>query len=425
MSLPLLKRRGPSPPRGDLAHRWLARKGITEAGIGVSQWNDQVGTSHMTQSTDANRPVLTTYAGNQALYFNGAKYLDIPDTVTLDFQNCSVFVCYQAGLTRSAADGTMFEFVNSTPNYFSMFLDATAGLPGKFATFNGADKVSAISVGEDCVQVFGTVCDAAGTTIYNGSESELMDPNVAKTLDSASRLGASVLGAWPLRGYVIEVLIYSSTLDTATTNAVLDYFSAEYGAVSRNESLFLGIEGDSHSARDIADAVRWPLAFAGDLLTAPKMVNDAVDGEETDDMRAQTTLATEVAAHAAYSSRVAMFYGGTNDLLISSRASADVITDIDAIVADMYTDGFTHVYACTIFACGGITGADETSRLAINAHIKTTLTCDGYIDFAADARLQDPNDTTYYDGDTVHLTTAGYQVMAVLLRSKLASEGHI
>ncbi len=40
---------------------------------------------------------------------------------------------------------------------------------------------------------------------------------------------------------------------------------------------------------------------------------------------------------------------------------------------------------------------------------------DGIIDFAADSRLSNPNDTTYFYTDKTHLNNTGYQVVADLI----------
>jgi len=44
---------------------------------------------------------------------------------------------------------------------------------------------------------------------------------------------------------------------------------------------------------------------------------------------------------------------------------------------------------------------------------------DGLVDVAAAPELQDPNNPTYFQPDTVHLTTAGYRVVATLAAKEM------
>lgn len=61
-----------------------------------------------------------------------------------------------------------------------------------------------------------------------------------------------------------------------------------------------------------------------------------------------------------------------------------------------------------------------TNRLNdVNTFIRTTAANDYVIDIRADPRMQNFNDTTYFNADKVHLTDAGYAVMATIVRSNL------
>jgi len=61
-----------------------------------------------------------------------------------------------------------------------------------------------------------------------------------------------------------------------------------------------------------------------------------------------------------------------------------------------------------------------TNRLnQVNDFIRTTAANDYPIDLRADPRMQDFDNATYYNADGVHLTDAGYAVMATIIRSNL------
>lgn len=79
------------------------------------------------------------------------------------------------------------------------------------------------------------------------------------------------------------------------------------------------------------------------------------------------------------------------------------------------------VHACTVIDTNPIGFSDEI-RLAANALIRAEAGANGcsVIDLAADARLATRTNTTYFHSDEVHLTTAGYAVVAALVFAALA-----
>lgn len=111
-----------------------------------------------------------------------------------------------------------------------------------------------------------------------------------------------------------------------------------------------------------------------------------------------------------------VLWGGSNDL--NGSVSAATISGYDqSYVTTARAEGFAKIYLCTVIARGTFIG-QEPQRLALNATRLSTWAAMGYdgcIDLAADARLSDSTNTTYYAADTVHLTQAGYAVVASLV----------
>jgi lysophospholipase L1-like esterase len=71
-----------------------------------------------------------------------------------------------------------------------------------------------------------------------------------------------------------------------------------------------------------------------------------------------------------------------------------------------------------------VTGANETTRQTVNSWITGGSSgADVVVDLAADSRLSNTGDTTYFASDGVHFTTAGYGVWASLIKTGLASLG--
>ncbi len=113
---------------------------------------------------------------------------------------------------------------------------------------------------------------------------------------------------------------------------------------------------------------------------------------------------------------------GSNDFPVLSSSVPTVHAAIGSYCQDRRDAGWT-VYVGTIFRRtdygAGITNAD-----ALNPLIRANYTsyADGLIDFAADSRFDDPNDTTYFETiGGVHPNATGYQIMGDIAAAALSA----
>lgn len=82
-----------------------------------------------------------------------------------------------------------------------------------------------------------------------------------------------------------------------------------------------------------------------------------------------------------------------------------VCTEIDAQGANQISNGY-----------------HATHYLALNILLRADHSfADGFADLGADPRLQDATDVTYYLSDLVHLTDAGYAVVASIVAPVIAA----
>lgn len=79
------------------------------------------------------------------------------------------------------------------------------------------------------------------------------------------------------------------------------------------------------------------------------------------------------------------------------------------------------LWVCTVIDTNPI-GFSDAIRLEANGYIRAEAGANGcsVIDLAADSRLSARADTTYFHSDQVHLTTAGYAVVADIVKAALA-----
>lgn len=411
-------------PTSNLLARYTAGVGITNAGIGVSQWNDRSGNGHhATQGTDANRPIEKTINGVASVTFDGSKFLDLPGTLTINRQACSIFVC-----CRTRTDGTtrtLVHFDNNSTD-LALYLAATTGTV-RAAVFDGSSKGNTLRNGHG-IQTVGCIGSAGGLDIILDGEVQTVAASSAGSYTSGF-IGQWNGAAFRYVGEIYEIVIYSAALNSADRDAVRDYFTETWGATSRTSPLYVVFEGDSltessNNAPEADTAYPLKLATTGGITPIPKWFNDADGGNTIQGMNSQTLVATELGANSAYTDRVCVLWAGANDLN-SARTSAQIIADIDTWIAAKQGLGAA-VYVCTILPSTiQYDATEETRRLEVNSHIRTTATHNGYIDLTADARLSDPTNSTYYLVDEFHINEAGNAVVAELVLAKLVAGGHV
>lgn len=124
---------------------------------------------------------------------------------------------------------------------------------------------------------------------------------------------------------------------------------------------------------------------------------------------------------AADAIRLMIFQGGTNDLVAGHTAAA-MMEDVEDVVTTIQGLGWT-VFTVTVPPEGANQFSDEV-RLNYNDLLRAEFGgATRLIDWAADARLSDPfNETYFYDGDLTHFTEAGNAVCAELALAQIEAE---
>jgi hypothetical protein len=112
-------------------------------------------------------------------------------------------------------------------------------------------------------------------------------------------------------------------------------------------------------------------------------------------------------------------WGGTNDI-ISGADATTVYNGIVAYASQRRSAGW-RILVLDILPRVGFTTAMETQRVQVNALLRQNWRnfASGFVDVAGDARLSNPNNTTYFAADATHLTDAGYGVVAGLVCNAL------
>lgn len=402
-------------PSTNLLANWRADTGITITGAGVSKWDDQSGNGHhLTQTVDADRPVVVTIDSLDSIFFNN-KHMNMPVGLVADKRASSIFMCY-----RTIDTGTQ-SYVHFGILESDLALYQVAG--PILNKFDGSVRSSGIDMGTS-VESAGLVNGASVGTMYSGREStELL---VAGAGDTS---GGGFVGLWDdtlfelQNTHIYEIAIYSAAVSESVRNSVLDYFSETYGALSRTEDTYIVYIGDSLTEGSELPSPQddcYPEVLARLHTNQHKQTNLGNGGDFIQVIAADpSTYITALTNQAAYDTRFAVLWAGTNDIN-GARSSAQVIADLDSFISQVRSaDANSVIVGCTITPREDFTAGEETIRLAVNVHILGAMDTDRTVDLASVSELSDSNDVTYYKIDGIHHNVAGTDIVAVTVNAVL------
>lgn len=178
-------------------------------------------------------------------------------------------------------------------------------------------------------------------------------------------------------------------------------------------------EGDSRSTDKNWPAAAAETAFAsGDHVFGGRGVASwAISGQTVATMLANAP--TNIDPLLKDGHNVIVIWGGVND---SARTAQAIYDDLIAYCAARKAAGWHKVVLCT--EIDAVVAGWTAKYQALNALIAANHgLADQVADLGADSRLQNNADTTYFLGDGVHLTAAGYAVVAEIVAPVLAAVG--
>jgi lysophospholipase L1-like esterase len=227
----------------------------------------------------------------------------------------------------------------------------------------------------------------------------------------------NVRGARPLLALAVVLALISALASAAPAQVRLRFVVAESAQAQPG---LVVCDGDSMTAGFGLDPSEfYPTVLGTSLGGAWTVTNTAVTGRNIQQMidAAPTSVDTQ---YGNPGSNTVVILGGSNDVATGTSA-ATILSRLETYTAARRAVGWT-VFIGTIPPNGSLSGAQETARQTVNSTIRSNLATygDGLVDFAADPRLDDPLDTTYYfEGDRLHWTAAGAAVAAELVEAAL------
>lgn len=273
--------------------------------------------------------------------------------------------------------------------------------------------------------------------VYNGASSALYVNQVtgtgnpgANSISDGLTIGAAGTKALNANIALREILIYSgahSSTDRATVKA---YLKSKWNVAY--QSILLIADGDSimlgYSLPTASSMPSQLVALVTGGIGRVRMSNFAVTGQTVADMNTDAATQVDGVYSSAYDKRICLVWGGTNDLYFGASA-ATAYSRLTTYWAARRAAGWTVVaFTITPRSAGSPPADFETQRANLNSSIRSgSANYDVLVDVAADSRLGDAGDetnTTYYL-DLVHMTQAGYAIVAGLTYTALQNAGYV
>jgi lysophospholipase L1-like esterase len=226
-------------------------------------------------------------------------------------------------------------------------------------------------------------------------------------------------------GEISEIAIFSSPLtDTMMQTLLADMQTANRirADANTNQVVFIGdsLTAGGPGTVQMSHCYPWVLcqqyggAFKPLLIAAPGCT-----------IAQQQTLATNVVQTTdltPFGVNVAIICCGSNDL-VGGRTTAQVQNDLATLCSGLRAAGFKVILTTITLRTNGIgsTNAGINANFnTVNAALRASYTnyADALVDWAADSRLADPTNTTYF-ADDIHTTPAGDAVKAALVKAAL------
>lgn len=271
--------------------------------------------------------------------------------------------------------------------------------------------------------------------LFNGTSSKI---RIGSNSEASSSIGTQAAGMFTLGAnpsgsgaaylHTSDIIILTSAVDAgyAAKRDAVEAFLAKYNTTASVAPPSIKFDGNSmtygvgsttdndypsQTVKTLGRTVTW-YNYGVSSRTIPTAITDATGANGLD-----------YVAGGVNQKNIVVYWDGTNDLYGGANATTtynNLVTYLNARKAKGET---LIVLTCLPRSGGGTPGGFEAERQSYNTLIRNDGTGVGYtvVDVAADSRIGDAgdsDDTTYY-GDKVHMTDAGYAIVAGMVKTAL------
>jgi len=278
---------------------------------------------------------------------------------------------------------------------------------------------------------------------YNGSTQKLRvaGPDLDTESSSATTGNLGATGIWtvgtypgnafgPYSGFIRAEIIYKRSLTDGEVDSLVAWALAKFAANSTGALSSGGGDAvvvcDGNSLTSGVGGTAYPTQLDTLLGAGWTVSNQGVGGQYMGDMltdRSRTLNIVDAQWSASASRNICVYFEGANEVNLGAGSGSQAFQRHKDYGLRRRYKGW-EVLVCTIPPSGTSNATQETERQALNTLLRANWAdfADGLVDLAADPVFDaqaDASNGTYYDADTIHLTTAGYAVIAGLVKTAI------
>lgn len=261
---------------------------------------------------------------------------------------------------------------------------------------------------------------ASSTIKVNENNSLTGDPSTLGFSDGMIFGTAGGLNAGFFCNYqLLECIVCDSTLTASQKNLIRVYLNRKHGFTTRNLLICDGnsLTSGTGSTGGLDYVTQLQTLLGGSSVY--RKVNKGVAAQTTQQMSADA--ATDIDPNRDNWARpILVAWEVGNDIFNNSLSGAAAEANFNTYCTNRRAAGFK-VVAVTVPA--RVAGPPAANIAAANTLIRANWTgyADALADVAADARLTDYTNLTYYDPDQTHLNNTGYGVVAGIVKTAVLS----
>lgn len=400
---------------------------VTSDNATVARWEDQSGQG-MHFRAGSNAAVATSGVnGAISVRFNSSvlQLADGSSAPLNSIDSCTIVFALQFNTVPITTTFASWFNKGDTEDerYFFLTGGALAGAVGRYdATYgylptNGIPGIQTTGVVYLVTYTYLASGTDTGTETLriNGRAVSTRTGSVPSRTGTVWQLGSS---NWAFDGWLQNVVMYDSCLSPTDLASIEQYVAGSIGFSTPSfGSGSILTDGDSRTfGYQSTGGQTYPAQLAAILGGSPMILNSGWSGITVQTI--SDNVARKYSEWNEFTGKVYVLWAGTNDLTTLGASAATVFSNLQSVYAAAKARGM-HVVGCT--EVGSSTGDKAgLNTLLKGAYSGGTLNADVLVDLAADSRLQDPTNTTYF-ADNLHPTNAGYGVIASLFAPALQS----
>lgn len=391
----------------------------------IDTWYDQNSAVNLVQATTADQPELVQIDGVWTAYFDGSRasaMLENGATLTTN-TNSSLHVVWKKDVTNTTAYGGLQW--GSSDQQLKPRDEANGGENLQFQTLGDAVVATSSLWSDNSWRQHQLQFHNGTVTLFEHTSlirtASLTSPNMAHFYVGGNNTDEC-------DAYFTEVVWFDDVTDEATLWQVT---KNNYQTSCMEYENFIFFHGDSISSGIYPTSGNEWMEVAHKSLGTERWHTYGQGG-----LTAASAVATfpyyyrfglEEYMNPTSKSRVAVIFLGTNDIASGAAFGTTVYNSVVELARSYKDVGFGAVIALTMLPrteTGVVSRVHATERATFNTLLKANTTdFDLVVDLSTNPNLEDETNSTYFQADEIHLTTAGAAEIASTYQAALTAAG--